>query len=230
MNRGLLLLGKHEICDEVEKLFRAYFRDIQAQQFDFSVQTKNYYKVQAKEDYDFVICFLYPGILPACFLDQIDLCLNFHPGSRDYPGSGCYNFALYDQANEYGGVMHHMAPEVDTGGIIWEEVFKIRRDTILSLQTKTHAALFALALKFCETYVQNGAQYFHDHAQINWKKAPTTKRMLDKMAILDPETMDEQELKRRLKAFDHPKFPIQVKQKDGSLRDFDQTKDKSLFS
>jgi methionyl-tRNA formyltransferase len=50
---------------------------------------------------------------------------NFHPGSPDYPGIGCLNFELYEEAREYGVTCHHMVPKVDTGGIIAVKHFAI---------------------------------------------------------------------------------------------------------
>ena len=49
-----------------------------------------------------LLSFLSPWIVPQEALDRFSLALNFHPGPREYPGTGCYNFALYEGAREYG--------------------------------------------------------------------------------------------------------------------------------
>src|SRR5687768_15282057 len=68
---------------------------------------------------DYVISFLSRWVVPAYLLERAKkAAINFHPASPDYPGIGCNNFALYDNATEYGATCHHMAPKVDTGGII----------------------------------------------------------------------------------------------------------------
>ena len=72
---------------------------------------------------DYLISFLSPWIITADELARFDTAINFHPASTDYPGSGCYNFALYDNAPEYGATCHHMLPKVDTGLVIDERRF-----------------------------------------------------------------------------------------------------------
>ena len=61
-----------------------------------------------------------PWVIPADLLSRSEVAINFHPGSRDYPGYGCYSFAIYERAAEYGCVCHHMARIVDTGPLIEE--------------------------------------------------------------------------------------------------------------
>ena len=51
--------------------------------------------------------------------------INFHPASPDYPGIGCRNFALYENAKEYGVTCHHMSATIDTGSIIEIKRFPI---------------------------------------------------------------------------------------------------------
>ena len=51
--------------------------------------------------------------------------INFHPASPEYPGTGCNNFALYENAGEYGVTCHYMAPKADTGKIIKVKRFPV---------------------------------------------------------------------------------------------------------
>ena len=47
---------------------------------------------------DYVISYLSPWIIPALLLEQVSqAAINFHPGTVDYPGTGCTNMALYHQ-------------------------------------------------------------------------------------------------------------------------------------
>jgi hypothetical protein len=64
---------------------------------------------------EWLISFLSPWIVGPEALARARAAINFHPGSSDYPGSGCYNFALYEGARDYGPVCHHMLERVDTG-------------------------------------------------------------------------------------------------------------------
>jgi Formyl transferase len=85
------------------------------------------------------------GIIPADLLNRSELAINFHPGSRDYPGSGCYSFAIYDRAAEYGCVCHHMVSAVDTGPLIEERRFRtIENETVETLKFRTYVVMQAL--------------------------------------------------------------------------------------
>ena len=67
---------------------------------------------------DCIISYLARWIVPRDLLQRAGTAINFHPGPPEYPGYGCNNFAIYDEAREYGVTCHHMAPRVDTGAII----------------------------------------------------------------------------------------------------------------
>ncbi len=68
---------------------------------------------------DYIISYLSRWVVPAELLERARrAAVNFHPASPDYPGIGCNNFALYENAAEYGVTCHHMAPRVDSGEII----------------------------------------------------------------------------------------------------------------
>ena len=52
---------------------------------------------------DLIISYVSRWIIPESVLNQAQLAaINFHPGSPDYPGTGCINFALYDEAKAFG--------------------------------------------------------------------------------------------------------------------------------
>jgi len=54
--------------------------------------------------YDFIISYISAWILPKKFLNKTKYFnINFHPGAPEYPGIGCFNFALYDEVKRYGG-------------------------------------------------------------------------------------------------------------------------------
>src|SRR5512143_1330310 len=68
---------------------------------------------------DYIISYLSRWVVPAELLSRArKAAINFHPASPEYPGIGCNNFALYEDAKEYGATCHHMASTVDTGKII----------------------------------------------------------------------------------------------------------------
>jgi len=71
--------------------------------------------------------------------------INFHPAPVEYPGSACLNFALYDNAEDYGVTAHIMNEKVDNGTIIECRRFPIvPNDTVDSLLLRTHLKLLDL--------------------------------------------------------------------------------------
>ncbi len=72
----------------------------------------------AEEMLKYIISFVSPWIIPENLLNSAQkAAINFHPGPPDYPGTGCYNFALYEGTKKYGVTAHHMEKKVDTGNI-----------------------------------------------------------------------------------------------------------------
>lgn len=75
--------------------------------------------------------------------------INFHPAPPEYPGSGCINFALYDNAQEYGVTAHLMNEKIDNGRILEVRRFPIGKlDDLESLLSRTHRELTNLCLDF----------------------------------------------------------------------------------
>ena len=72
--------------------------------------------------------------------------INFHPGSPEFPGIGCFNFAIFNSAEKFGATAHIMEPKVDTGKIIDVEYFSIdaEKENVETLSIKTYNALLIL--------------------------------------------------------------------------------------
>lgn len=92
---------------------------------------------------DLLISFLSRWIIPPSMLAKSRLpAINFHPGPPEYPGVGCLNWALYDNAHEYGATCHIMTEKPDTGPILRVERFPIRpTDTVESLMLATYQTM-----------------------------------------------------------------------------------------
>ena len=74
---------------------------------------------------DVVFSFKNYMILPKKITDNT-LCINFHPGPPEHPGSCSANWALYNQDSEFGVTAHFMNDLIDNGLI-----FRVRRFPIL---------------------------------------------------------------------------------------------------
>ena len=65
-----------------------------------------------------------------------------------YPGSGCLNFALFEDAKYYGVTAHHMNEKIDDGDIIMLKNFLFREKITLRVLKKTYIELYNLFCKF----------------------------------------------------------------------------------
>ena len=154
--------------------------------------------------YRIVLSFLSPWIVPAWLLEPAELAINFHPGSCHYPGIGCYNFALYEGAETYGVVCHHMLAKVDTGDIIEELRFPLEpADTVETLKLKSMKALAGLFERIIDR-IAAGAPLPSSSAQ--WTRKAFTRRQLNELCVITPQ-MDEREIKRRVRAVTYPGQP-----------------------
>ena len=67
-------------------------------------------------------------------------------GLTEFPGIGCFNFAIFNSAEKFGATAHIMEPKVDTGKIIDVEYFSIdaEKENVETLSIKTYNALLIL--------------------------------------------------------------------------------------
>jgi len=57
-------------------------------------------KIKISKKYDYLISFLNSVYIDKSVRKKIKInSFNFHPGPPEYPGFGCYNFALLDKVN-----------------------------------------------------------------------------------------------------------------------------------
>lgn len=152
---------------------------------------------------DVLISFLSPWIVTAEELSRFPLAINFHPASTDYPGSGCYNFALYDEAAEYGATCHHMLPKVDTGRVVLERRFPVSRsDTVETLKLATMTTMMGM---FCDIADLIAAGDALPGAPTRWSRLPYTFREMNGLKRLTDD-MGAAEIVRRIRATVYPGF------------------------
>lgn len=158
----------------------------------------------AHERYAAVLSFLSPWIVPAWALERADLALNFHPGSCDYPGIGCYNFALYEGAEDYGPVCHHMAARVDTGAIVDERLFPVAaEETVETLKYRTLVTMLGM---FHDVVGRLAAGRPLPEGPRGWMRRPFTRKELNALGRITPD-MPAEEIRRRVRAMTYPGFP-----------------------
>jgi methionyl-tRNA formyltransferase len=153
---------------------------------------------------DWVISFLSPWIIPARILDPAAVAVNFHPASRDYPGTGCYNFALYENAAEYGAICHFMAEKVDTGAIVEERRFSVLpADTVETLKLRTMVTMLGLYHDVLTRLLTRGSL---EPNGLTWSRPPFTRRELEALTVVEP-AMRPEEVRRRIRATTYPGKP-----------------------
>src|SRR5512147_2087879 len=103
-------------------------------------------------DGDYIISYLSRWVVPEALLKRArKAAINLHPASPQYPGIGCNNFALYEDAKEYGVTCHHMAGKVDTGRIIKVRRFPVYpEDGVDELLTRTYENQMALFFEIAQ--------------------------------------------------------------------------------
>jgi methionyl-tRNA formyltransferase len=153
---------------------------------------------------EIILSFLSPWILPKYIIQLTDIALNWHPASSNYPGIGCYNFALYDEAAEYGATCHYMAEKVDTGGIVEERTFPtFRSDTVETLKLRTMVTMTAM---FHDTICKIASGWKPPLCGKSWSRRPFTRKELDGLATIDV-NMSADEVRRRIRATTYPGYP-----------------------
>lgn len=153
---------------------------------------------------DVLISFLSPWIVRKATLDRCGVAINFHPGSADYPGTGCYNFALYEEAAEFGTVCHHMLPNVDTGAIIMERRFSVPPDaTVESLKLLTMETMIDM---FRDIVSGIAAGEPLPASGIQWSRRPFTRREMEALKVCC-HSMPDAEVARRVRASVYPGYP-----------------------
>ena len=153
---------------------------------------------------------------PKNLLDKAkELAINFHPASPHYPGIGCINFALYENAKEYGSTCHHMNPKVDTGDIIKVNRFPIYpSDNVETLLTRTYDHQLILFYEIT-TYLYRGESLPKSNEE--WSREPFTRKDFDKINSIQID-MDRSEIKKRIRATQYKNFRPKFSSKNSKFK------------
>ena len=152
----------------------------------------------AKNKYDLILSYISPWIVPKTVLDKTKRWnINFHPGPPEYPGIGCFNFAIFDSAKHFGATAHIMEPKVDTGEIIGVKRFSmIEKETVETLSKKTYEAQLSLYKDIIDYIMVNNCLPKCDET---WKRKPFTRSELEYLATIKM-NMSEKEIEERIRA------------------------------
>ena len=147
---------------------------------------------------DLLISFISSWILPEKLLSAASMAaINFHPGSPEYPGTGCTNFAIYEDAKEYGVTCHHMQARVDAGNIIQVKRFPVKKeDTVYSVTQQCYKLIEEMFYELMNDILA-GKQLPTSNEK--WSRKPYTRKQLDELCMITP-GMDPAEIEKRIRA------------------------------
>jgi methionyl-tRNA formyltransferase len=153
--------------------------------------------IQAWEG-DYIISYLSRWVVAEALLKRAGkAAINFHPASPQYPGIGCNNFALYENAKEYGVTCHHMAAKVDTGKIIAVRRFPVYpQDDVAALLKRTYENQIAL---FFEVAAMMAEGKELPVSPETWTRPPFTRKQFNELFRITPE-LPRDEIARRIRA------------------------------
>jgi methionyl-tRNA formyltransferase len=164
---------------------------------------------------DYIFCFRSMFILPKSLLDRAKQgAINFHPGSPEYPGSGCLNYALYENSKNFGVTAHLMNEKVDDGKIIQCRRFPIHSsDTVNSLLERTHIKLLDLFYDVTSGVALRGRDFIEDSINDSedeaWSGIKRKIKDIDDLSIVDPQ-ISEADLKAIIRATYTHNFPPKI--------------------
>ncbi len=204
MMPSILFIGKKNdaCCERAVEFVRAHFED---RQFILGSRGDPFPEGYGWQNYDYIISYLSPWIIPDWLLQRATkAALNFHPGPPDYPGIGCTNFAIYDEALSFGVTCHHMAAAVDTGNIVDVRRFPIyETDTVYSLTQRSYGHMLSM---FYAVMGRILCGLILPESVYQWTCKPYTRAELDELCRIEP-GMPEDEIKRRIQATTFPGMP-----------------------
>jgi methionyl-tRNA formyltransferase len=153
---------------------------------------------------DYIVSYLSRWVVPADLLGRARAAaINFHPASPEYPGIGCNNFALYEDAQEYGVTCHHMAPKVDTGAIIAVRRFPILPDDgVDTLLKRTYENQIALFFEIIGLVAEGKPLPVSEE---RWTRPPFTRVQFNELFRITPD-MSREEIARRIRAISYGKW------------------------
>lgn len=166
-------------------------------------------------DGDYIVCFRSLFILPDSLLKKARIAaINFHPAPPEYPGSGCINFALYDEVDVYGVTAHLMNEKIDNGKILEVRRFPVHRsDNLASVLEKTHSHLYHLCSNFVTTLATVGKSYVPlkvaECEGISWRGEARILKELEELQTIDV-GIEKSELERIIRATYTEGFPPKV--------------------
>ena len=200
---SILFLGKKDddCCNRAFQFVEANFENVTAY---FSAWGEQMPTEICYWNGDYILSYLCRWVIPLTVIQSAEKgAINFHPASPDYPGIGCNNYALYENASEYGATCHHMAGKVDTGKIIAVKRFPVfSTDDVSSLLLRTYEFQLVLFYEIVGKILNREPLPEPDE---HWTRHPRSRREFNELGVITPEMTDD-EVARRVRAVSYGVF------------------------
>ena len=198
--RLLLIINyNHKVSKQFVKFLK--FKKIS---FDYIDSSKKK-KIKISKNYDYLISFLNSMYINKSERKKIKRnSFNVHPGPPEYPGFGCYNFAMLDKVNFYGSTVHIINDKFDSGKIINVKKFKFsyKKFNLEKLIRKTHENIIKQAKDFIND-IQN--KKLKIEGNLKWKKKAYTKKEFETAREIKLNDTRKNVLKK-IKAFSYKNY------------------------
>jgi methionyl-tRNA formyltransferase len=153
---------------------------------------------------DYIISYLSRWVIPEHLIKRAKIAaINFHPASPEYPGIGCNNFALYENAKEYGVTCHYMNPKVDSGKIISVKRFPVfANDDVSSLLLRTYDFQLTLFYEIIGKIIKGEGL---PESSERWGRKPFRRKEFNELFKIT-EGMDVDEIEKRIRATNYLEY------------------------
>lgn len=188
---------------KVSKEFIEHLKSIKIK-FDI-IDISKQKKIKIFKRYNYLISFLNSKYISRNIRQKIKKdSYNFHPGPPEYPGFGCYNFALLDRAKFYGSTIHLMNDKFDDGQIINVKKFRISNQklNLEKLILKTHQNIFIQAKEFINCLLSDNIKV-NNH--LKWKRKAFTKREFEIARKIDLKDT-KLTIQKKIRAFSYKNY------------------------
>lgn len=205
MKKIILFCKKTNFCRYAVNILRTYFDNDQIMIIEEN-RDIDLNEMLGTVESEYIVSFLSPWILPQSIINKAKVAaINFHPGSPNYPGTGCYNFALYEQSDKYGVTCHYMKEKVDSGKIIMTSYFDIgQNETVDTLKLKSMIHLLYIFEKIIKgIFIGEKLPKTNE----KWLRKPFTRKELNELCFIDYNNMSDKEIELRIKATNFPLEP-----------------------
>lgn len=138
---------------------------------------------------DYIFCFRSNYLLKKSEIKKVSKnVINFHPGSPQYRGIGCVNFAIMNKEKRYGSTVHLIDTEkIDNGKIVDVVLWKIKNaSSVEEILLKTYEKQFNQFKRVIKYIKKDNLEFLiKKNKKYKWSKKLYTKNDLNNLYLID---------------------------------------------